>query len=254
MITVNDVFNFLDKKYDFSSALPYDNVGLLIGSLKDEVTGIVVCLDCTDKAVQKAVNEGANLIVTHHPVIFDPLKTVTDQGIVYSLIKNGISVISAHTNFDQAVGGVNDILCDAVGLQNVKTVSDSEGFLYRIGKFKNPMSAEELAVHLSEKLNYPVKYVGNNTCIKSVAVCSGSGGSMLCEVAKQDCDAYITADVKHDVFMNAYSIGFTVFDAGHFNTEDVAVGPLAEAIRKEFSDITVSENHFSPIKFAKMQG
>lgn len=251
MITVNDIYTMLDEKYNFSSALSYDNAGHLVGSLNDKVTGIVVCLDCTEEAVTQAIDEGASLIVSHHPVIFDGLKKVTDEGIIYRLIRNGISVISAHTNFDQADGGVNDALCQAVGLVNIEKVPDSEGFLYRIGELDEPMTADEFASQVSAALNYPVKYVGTNTHIKRVAVCSGSGDSMLYEVAEQGIDAYLTADIKHDVFMDAHSMGVTLLDAGHFNTEDIAVAPLAKEIRKAFPEINVTENHFSPIKFVR---
>ena len=250
MITVNDVYTLLDEKYNFSSALPYDNPGHLVGSLTDKVTGILVCLDCTDEAVTQAAEEGANLIITHHPVIFDPLKSVTDEGLVYRLVRSGISVISVHTNLDQAEGGVNDALCKAVGLVNVEKVADSEGFLYRIGELCEAQTADSFAKAVSAALSYPVKYVGDNTFIKRVAVCSGSGGSMLYEVAGQGVDAYLTADIKHDVFMNAHSLGITLLDGGHFNTEDIIVPVLAGVLRSAYSDLKVTENHFSPIKFA----
>ena len=250
-MTVNDIYTFLDEKYDFSSALSYDNVGLLVGSLDDNVTGILVCLDCTDEAVTQAVNNGANLIITHHPVIFDPMRSVTDQTLVYRLIRNGISVISAHTNLDQADGGVNDVLCSALGLENVEKVSDSEGFFYRIGELNEPKSADILAQLVSEKLKLPIKFVGDSTFIKRVAVCSGSGGSMLLEVINQGIDAYITADVKHNIFMEAHAQGITVIDAGHFNTEDVIVSVLAKVLSEAFPETEVLENHFSPIKYTK---
>ncbi len=248
---VCDIYNLLDEKFNFSSALPYDNPGHLVGSLSDEVTGIVVCLDCTEEAVTQAIKEGASLIVSHHPVIFDGLKAVTDESIVYRLIRAGISVVSAHTNLDQADGGVNDILAEKAGLVNVEKIADREGFLYRIGELEEPLTAEEFAAQVSKNLDYPVKYVGTNSHIKRVAVCSGSGGSMLYEVAEQGIDAYLTADVKHDVFMDAHSMGLTLLDAGHFGTEDIIVKPLAEELKKSFPEINIFENHFSPIKFTR---
>ena len=250
-MTVNDIYTYLDDKYNFSSALSYDNVGHLVGSLNSTVTGILVCLDCTDEAVSMAVGNGANLIVSHHPVIFDPLKSVTDESLVYRLIRNDISVISAHTNLDQADGGINETLAKVIGLENIERVTDSEGFVYRIGETKEPVSADDFAKEVSKKLSLPVKYVGTNTHIKRVAVCSGSGGSMLYEVAEQGIDAYLTADIKHDVFMDAHAMGIALFDAGHFGTEDIIVKPLAEELKKAFPDIDVYENHFSPIKFAR---
>ena len=250
-MTVNDIYTFLNDKYDFSSALSYDNVGHLVGSLNNTVTGIVVCLDCTDDAVNMAVEKGANLIVSHHPVIFDPLKSVTDESLVYRLIRNDVSVISVHTNLDQADGGVNDALCLALELQEVEKVTDSEGFFYRVGELDEPISAEEFANSVANKLNLRVKYVGENNAVKRVAVCSGSGGSMLGDVAKLGVDAYVTADVKHDVFLDAHELGLVLIDAGHFETEDLIVAPLAKELKDAFSEISVYENHFTPIKYSK---
>lgn len=250
-MTINDIYTFLNEKYDFSSALSYDNAGHLVGSLDSTVTGVVVCLDCTEEAVSYAVEKGANLIVSHHPVIFDPLKKVTDESIVYRLIRNDISVISAHTNLDQADGGINETLAKIIGLENIEKVTDSEGFVYRIGETKEPISADDFAKEVSSILNLPVKYVGTNSHIKRVAVCSGSGGSMLGEVAETGVDAFVTADIKHDVFLDAHSIGMVLLDAGHFNTEDIIVEPLAKELQKAFPDIKVIENHFTPIKYTK---
>ncbi len=246
---VYDFLDFLDEKYDFSSALPYDNVGLLVGDGREKVTGVLVCLDCTDEAITEAVNIGANLIVTHHPVIFDPLKSVTEQSLIYRLIKNGISVISAHTNLDQADGGVNDALAEAIGLENIEKIADSEGFLYRIGELDEPLTTEELAKTVSERLNLPVKYVGNSAFIKKVAVCGGSGGSMLGDVLGAGVDAYVTADVKHNVFMDAHAKGITLIDAGHFNTEDVVTDKFCAELSAQFSEVNIKSFHFSPIKY-----
>ena len=246
---VYEIYDFLDEKYDFSSALPYDNVGLLVGDGREKVTGVLVCLDLTDEAITEAVKKGANLIVTHHPVIFDPLKTVTEQSLVYRLIRNGISVISAHTNLDQADGGVNDALAETLGLTNIEKIADGEGFMYRIGELDEPVSSEELAKLVGEKLNLPVKYVGSAAFIKRVAVCGGSGGSMLADVLGAGVDAFVTADVKHNVFMDAHAAGITLIDAGHFNTEDVITDLLCDALKEAFSDIDISSYHFSPIKY-----
>ncbi len=248
---VLDILNFLNQKYNFSSAMPYDNVGLLVGNKGEEVTGIVTCLDCTFEAVNAAVENGANLIVSHHPVIFDPLKSVTEDSLVYNILKSHISVISAHTNLDQAKGGVNDTLCEKIGLINVKEVADAEGFLYRIGELENPISSADFAAAVSKSLNYPVKYVGKNEALKTVAVCSGSGSSLLPEVLEQGVDAFVSADIKHSVFIAAHKANITVLDAGHFGTEDVIVSVLAEELKKEFKHLKVIENHYSPIKFTK---
>lgn len=248
-MTVNDIYTYLDEKYNFSLALPYDNVGHLVGSLDSMVTGIVVCLDCTDEAITEAVEKGANLIVTHHPVIFDPLKAVTDESLIYRLIRNDISVISAHTNLDQADGGVNDVLCEVLGLTNVEKATDSEGYSFRTGELDEPLTADAFADYVGKRLKVTVKFVGTNNAVKRVAVCSGSGGSMLADVANLGVDAYVTADIKHNVFLEAHALGLVLLDAGHFNTEDLIVSPLAKELRRAFPETEVTENHFSPIKY-----
>ena len=246
---VYDVYDFLDEKYDFSSAAEYDNVGLLVGDGREKVTGILVCLDCTDEAITKAVECGANLIVTHHPVIFDPLKSVTEEGLVYRLIKNGISLISAHTNLDQVEGGVNDCLAHALGLEDIEKATDSEGFVYRIGQLKEELDSDGFAQYVSQKLSVPVKYVGRSNYIKRVAVCGGSGGSLLGSVADVGADAFVTADIKHSVFLDADRLGITLIDAGHFNTENVVIEPLAGTLKDRFKETKIETFDFSPVKY-----
>ena len=114
---VRDIFSFLDTLAPFSYAMDFDNSGLLAGDPKQPVRRILVALDCTEAVVGKARETGADLIVTHHPVIFDPLKTVTAGSIVHQLISAGISIICAHTNLDLARGGVNDHLARQLGLK-----------------------------------------------------------------------------------------------------------------------------------------
>lgn len=247
-MTVGEIYKFLDERFPFSTALEYDNPGLLVGDEKQTVKGVFVCLDCTPEAIAQAEKTGANLIVTHHPVIFDPIKSVTADSLVYRLIQKDISVISAHTNLDAGDGGVNDCLCEAVGLRNVRKVFDHEGFAYRVGEVEAERTAAELAADFGQKLGVRVRFVGNCDTIKTVAVCSGSGGSMLEEVMRTGVDAYLTADVKHDVFMDAHAAGFTIFDAGHFATEDVVIEPLCSMLKAFCGNIPVSGFHFSPIK------
>ena len=246
-MTVNQVYEFLDEKFPFNTALAYDNPGLLVGGGNAKVTGVITCLDCSDEAINKAVEIGANLMVTHHPLIFKPLSAVTSDSLVYRLIKNGISLISLHTNLDVGDGGVHDSLCRAIGLENVEKIYDDEGYAFRMGEIEEPIDADTLAELLRKKLNVRVKYVGENRFIKRVAVSSGSCGDMLDTVLKTSADAFITADIKHNVFCQAHNEGFCLFDAGHFNTEDVVIAPLSALL----SDLglRVEEFHFSPIKY-----
>ena len=237
MITVNDVYTLLDEKYNFSSALPYDNPGHLVGSLTDKVTGILVCLDCTDEAVTQAAEEGANLIITHHPVIFDGVKSVLEGSVVYELIKNNISVISMHTNLDIADDGVTVALCKKIGLKNIKPYIASDGFVIRSAEcgFEN---AEALAVHLKKTLGGAVRYTDSGRAISKVLVCSGSGGDFLSDAYSGGFDALITADIKHHLFIEAANCGISLFDAGHFETENIILEPLDSLLSEHFKGIS----------------
>ena len=127
-MTVKDIFDFLNKKFPTETACDFDNVGILVGDPETQVEKAVVALDCTPSAVNTALKNGCQLIITHHPVIFAHLKRVLAGSAVYEVIKNGISVISMHTNLDVGIGGVNDCLCTALSLENVTKVSAADGY------------------------------------------------------------------------------------------------------------------------------
>ena len=132
---VLDVYNFLNEIAPVGTALSFDNVGILVGDPSKEVKKAVVCLDCTPKVLELAVKESAELIITHHPIIFEPLKSLIkgEDNVVYGCVENGVSVISMHTNLDVAVGGVNDCLANALELVDVQNIVDDEGFCFRKG-------------------------------------------------------------------------------------------------------------------------
>ena len=119
-MTVQQIFNFLNQKYPVDTACGFDNVGILVGDPEMPVSKAVVALDCTTDAIKTAINNGCELIITHHPIIFSGLKSVLDDTLVFEIIKNGLTVISMHTNLDQGDGGVNDALCDVIGLKNIE--------------------------------------------------------------------------------------------------------------------------------------
>ncbi len=244
---VNDIFKFLNCLYPCDTALPYDNPGLLVGSGENEITNVLISLDCTFDTVKIALENNCNLIVTHHPVIFDGLKSVTDTSVVYTLIKNSISVISMHTNLDMGKGGVNDSLCEKIGLYNIEQITDSEGFILRKGEIA-PLSCDALAQQIKASLGGAVKYSDNGKKISKVLVCSGSGGDYIHLAKELGLDALITADVKHNIFTLAANLDIAVFDAGHFDTEDVIVEPLCKMLSEKFNDITFIPCHYSRIK------
>ncbi len=245
---VCDILSFLETVAPKNTACDFDNVGLLVGDSQATVNGILVSLDCFDEVIDRAEDLGANLIITHHPIIFSPLKSVTDESLVYKLIDKKISVISAHTNLDIAEGGVNDALCSAFGLYDVKPLITQDGYLLKMGELDDSEDPYSFARLIKEKLNGAVKFVAGNRDILKVVVCSGSGGDYLYDAIQAGADAFVTADIKHHLFIEAGRLGISLFDAGHFNTEDVIVAPLCRDIAEAFPEIPVSECHFSKIE------
>lgn len=246
-MTVREVFEFLNTLFPVGTACDFDNVGILAGDPNAEITGAVVSLDCTPAAIQAARDNGCGLIITHHPVIFEPLKNVLAGSVAYELIKSGISVISMHTNLDVGTGGVNDALSAALGLCEVKKVAAADGYLLNTGKLPSPLSSEAVARLIKSRLGGCVKFNKTSAPIERLLLCSGSGGGYLCEVAHHGCDALVTADIKHNVFIDAERLGITVFDAGHFNTEDVVTEPLKNLLAEHFSALRVITCHGTSI-------
>lgn len=245
---VKEMLNFLYTVAPKNLACSFDNVGLLVGDEEMDIKGVLVSLDCFDEVIDRAEDLGANLIVTHHPIIFDGLKSVTSDSLVYKLIRKKISVISMHTNLDQTDGGVNDALSEAIGLYDIEQVTASDGFLIRKGYLDSPEDPYDFARHLKSALGGGVKFTAGNRDITTVVVCSGSGGDFLYDAVNCGADAFVTADVKHHTFLEASRLGISLYDAGHFNTEDPIVSVLCRDIAGAFPELTVSECHYSKIE------
>lgn len=246
-MTIEKIYEFLNKKFPVNTAADFDNCGFLIGDKAADVTSAVLALDCTDSAVNLAIKTGSKLIITHHPVIFGGVKNIKKGDIVHTLIENGISVISMHTNLDIGENGVNDALCNTLELTDIQKLETTEGFTIRQGVLKGAMSCDSFASLVGKKLNTAVKYVGNGS-IKNIAVCSGSGSEFLYDALSCGCDALVTSEVKHHLFLEAERLGIAVFDAGHFQTEDVVIEPLCRMLSDEFPKTKFITDHFSPIK------
>lgn len=247
-MTVNDILEFLNQKFPIDTACDFDNVGLLIGDGKQTVTKAIVTLDCTISAINQAIANDCQLIITHHPVIFNPLKNILKGSIPHTVVRNNLSVISMHTNLDVGDGGVNDNLCKVLEPIMTEKVVANDGYLLKKCAV-SPISADDLAQKLKTSLGGRVKYTDNGKTLENILVCSGSGGNFIYEVKDFDCDALLTSDVKHNQFLDAELLGVSLFDAGHFNTEDIVIEPLKELLQTEFSDVEFITNHNSAIKY-----
>ena len=253
MAQVKDIYQYIDSIAPFDTQMDFDNAGLLVGRGSASVEKILVALDITHEVIREAAQLGAQLIVAHHPVIFHPLKSVTDGDVtgekVLLLAQQGIAAICAHTNLDAAQGGVNDLLARRLGLTEIEQLHqdsvDEQGRPYGIGRVgvlntNAPVDAASFAAKVKADLNAAnVRYMDAGKPVRKVAVGGGSCGSMLADVLAASCDTFVTADVKYDVFLEAKALGINLLDAGHFATENVVVEPLANSVRKAFPGLKV---------------
>lgn len=234
-MTNRDIIDFLDSKAPFSLAEEWDNAGLLIGSPKNEVTRVLVTLDATVGAIEAAKAVGAELIVTHHPVIFSPLKSLDSDGIPHTLAAAGIDVISVHTNADKAADGINDVLATRLGLTDLRVTED--GFC-RIGSLTEPTDTTAFAKTVAAALDTAVRVNGGGE-IRTVAVCGGSGGDFITPLADK-IDAFVSGEVRHHQWLEANALGVTVIEAGHYATEVPIVDTLCRWLREAFPALTVT--------------
>ena len=234
MSTVKDIYSFLDSIAPFSTSAPWDNPGLLVGDENKNVKKVMISLDVTDDVIDQATKEKVDLVITHHPVIFDPVKSVTSDTLLYKAVSSGLSFISSHTCLDIAKDGVNDCLANAVGIKNIESIE--EDVFLKLGEIEEKSEDEFVAI-LKDKLSCNVLYNSTGNKIKKVAFCSGSGGD-LWELAKKiEADALLTGEAKYHEFLDASFNNISIFACGHFETEVVVIDMLKEKLEKEFKTI-----------------
>ena len=362
MTTVNQIYSFIDKIAPFKLAEKSDNVGLLVGEKTSEVKKALLSLDITNAVANEAKSVGAELLISHHPIIFNPLYVLNDKNPACFLLKNNINAICAHTNLDMAKGGVNDILAESLGLKDtgrlIETIykipykqvvvfvpegnaenvysamcnagggtqgnysgcafscngigkflpeENAKPFIgvvgeieevhevrlemlvkpsclnavisalkashpyeepayqvldnnaltdeYGFGKIctlEKEMTPKELAGHIKASLNCTViRYVDGGNPIKTVAFCSGGGGSLINDAIALGVDAYICGDIKHDQFVTAKNSDFSIFDAGHFHTETIVLPYLKKALSAEFPNVVfeIAKGNCDPVTY-----
>ena len=256
MTTVAEVFAFLQEKAPFELQEGFDNSGFLVGREDTSVSKILVALDITEQVAQEASEHGAQLIVAHHPVIFGGAMSVTDQTVtgrvLLSLVENGIAAICAHTNLDAVEGGVNDALALRLGLTDIGHLKqsgvDKQGRPYGIGRVgivpEQPLYDFAMAVKRLLGAN-GIRLVDGGKPVRMVAVGGGACGDMMSDALAQDCDTFVTSDVKYHQFLEARALGLNLVDAGHYPTENVVCTVLRDWLTKRFPQVstTISQRH-----------
>jgi len=265
MIRLSEIITELERFAPPELKEPWDNVGLMVGDETQLVERVFVCLDMTSQNLRQAIDFDADLIVTHHPMIFNPLKSVTENDPIASMvrlaIKNDIAIYSMHTNFDKTDGGMNDLLAEKIGLENIRPFTEAECVdgdgtsfspIGRVGTLELPMTLEDFARQVKAVLGCTaLKYSGDlSEDVETVALCSGSGGRECMYAAYHSgADVYLTADLKHDIAMTACELGLNMIDAGHFETENIICEFLEEFFATHFPEIQVQTSQVEPFFF-----
>ncbi|MBQ8012060.1 MAG: Nif3-like dinuclear metal center hexameric protein [Oscillospiraceae bacterium] len=254
---VQEVLAAVNAIAPFETQEGWDNSGLLVGSVWQEVKHVMVALDISAKVVDHAVEKGCDMIVSHHPVIFDPLTKLTAEHPVYQLASNNMTAICCHTPLDMVEGGINDLLVEKLreklGLTE-EVFPLEEGGLGRIVTLAEPKSVEDIAKIAKEVLKcHTVRYLDagvNGEKVKTLAICGGSGSSLLELADELHADALLTGDVKHDRWYAAQDNYISLIDCGHYHTEIGMVAFLAKKLKEVLPDLEVTECALEePVKY-----
>lgn len=236
--TVNDIIKVMDGIAPPNLAEPWDNVGLLVGRSSNTVKKLMVALDVSPEVVEQAVEHKVQMLVTHHPVIFDPIKKMTDRSWQHKLLldcaENKIAVYSAHTSLDSVLGGVNDVLAEKIGLLHTEVLvpaAGGEAGLGRVGCLHEPMTLQEFSEKIKTVLKLDNIIAGDaGRRVSKVAVCGGAGAEFIDEALAAGADTFVTGDVKYHTAHNAVYSGLNIIDATHQGTELPMINTLADRI------------------------
>jgi len=229
--------DLIDGFAPFDTALESDNVGLLVGRARQEISAVLVALDVTPGVIQEAKGLGAQLIVSHHPLMRSPRRELIEEDredvLLAGLIRAELSLIAAHTNFDKAAGGVSDALLDALGLSFKK--QEGESGLTRTATLPEPLSLDALARQAEVKLGDAVRRFvlpGDAAPVQKLTVCGGSGGDFWQDALQAGADCFLTGECRHHIALEAVQRGLRVLECGHAATERPGAAALCEALQR----------------------
>ncbi|MGA1544171.1 MAG: Nif3-like dinuclear metal center hexameric protein [Saprospiraceae bacterium] len=250
--SIREMCLYLEEIAPLSTQESYDNSGLLIGKEDAAITGILTCLDCTEKVIQEAIELGVNTIVCHHPIIFNPLKRLTYQNyterIVAKALKNNLNIYAIHTNLDHyLIDGVNTKIAKKLNLQELEALAplpggfDSKSFgAGIIGNLREPMKTNIFLDFLYQEMQTPL--IRHTSIVKEwigrVAICGGSGSFLFPQALKKGADIFVTSDYKYHQFFDADN-EIIIADIGHYESEQFTIELLHEILSRKFNNFAV---------------
>ncbi len=250
MPSVSEIAAYFERVVPSRLKLDFDNVGLLAGFSRQAVRRVLLSLDITSEVIAEAARLGAELIVSHHPLILEARKSVADTDPtgkrITELLRNGLSAICLHTNLDSVPGGVSDALAEAVGAEVLgvvdKTGETESGVcgLGRVCKLPESLPLMAFLASVETALNVSgLRYYDAGRPVKRLVVCGGAGGEQIYEAAKLGCDTCLTGEIKYHHWLDGKELGLNLVEADHFCTENVVLPLLAELLRRGFPGLEV---------------
>ncbi|MGV8074625.1 MAG: Nif3-like dinuclear metal center hexameric protein [Syntrophobacteraceae bacterium] len=270
MAQVKDILMCLDTIAPFRYAADWDQCGLQVGDPEAAVERILVALDPSSETIEEAMDRNCQCLITHHPLIFRPVNSVRQdkfpENLIIRCLRSGIHLIAAHTNLDVAREGTNDRLAELLALAGVKPLEVDGSWhgeerysgMGCIGFLAQPLFLQDLIDRVRSALgNIRLRFVGEPLKkVRRIAVCTGSGGSLLEQVISAGCDAYVTGDIKYHDAKRAMEGAVALIDVGHFASERLILQPLAAALRSEAAkkqlpvEILAAAEEYDPFRFA----
>jgi dinuclear metal center YbgI/SA1388 family protein len=250
---LNEIYSYLCSLAPLELQMEFDNSGLLVGRRQAKIHKVLLALDITDEVIDEALAEKAELIVSHHPIIFHKLRSLSDEGAddsVLKLAENGLAAIRMHTNLDIAAGGVNDVLLALLGASGPESL-DHEG-CGRVGELSQPIPLSAFLRSVKSALHAQgLRYYDAGKPVSRLAVMGGAGGDYIMDAWEKGCDTYVTSDIKYHQFLDAARLGINLIDADHFYTENPVIPVLAGKLSQHFPDVEfqVSSRHHAVVSF-----
>ena len=257
MITVRQVYEAMQAIAPLELAESWDNPGLLV-DCGGAVHRVLTALDITPEVVEEAAAKQCEMIVSHHPVIFDPLKRLSPQDVPFQLVRAGISAVCMHTNLDAAEGGVNEVLAGIFGMKDMETFAEGCGRVGAIEEITVPELARKAQQELAVRCNAPavgpavqVKFADVGRPVKRLAVISGAGGSLFADALAMGADCLLTGEANHHHAIDAKRLGLSLIAAGHYATEFPVTAAVAEKLRAALPelDVLVSTENRDPYTY-----
>ena len=254
---IKEVLSALERFAPLPLQESWDNAGLQVGLTETEVSGALLCLDVNERIVDEAISKGCNLIVSHHPLLFRGLKTISDlndvQRTTMRAIQQGIAVISMHTNMDNARGGVNFRIAEKLGLENVRFFNpEAESGSGVVGEYAEPLAADDFIIAVKKAFGVECAMCNEllRRPIKRVAICGGAGDFLLDEAVKNQADAFITGEMHYHQYFG-YEQQIQICVIGHYQSEQFTAEIFEEIIQKECPGVKtfIAETCTNPILY-----